>query len=73
MGVAAQNCYKAAKGAFTGEQSPQMVLVSLTMNIDGRSFLSSHLKTDLRIRIVAQNGQCLAILKGGTCLERLTS
>ena len=28
VGVAAQNCYKAAKGAFTGEQSPQMVLVS---------------------------------------------
>jgi len=26
VGVAAQNCYKAAKGAFTGEQSPQMVL-----------------------------------------------
>merc|ERR1712107_717223 len=26
IGVAAQNCYKAAKGAFTGEQSPQMVL-----------------------------------------------
>ena len=28
VSVAAQNCYKAAKGAFTGEQSPQMVLVS---------------------------------------------
>merc|ERR1712107_341956 len=26
IGVAAQNCYKAAKVAFTGEQSPQMVL-----------------------------------------------
>ena len=31
VGVAAQNCYKAAKGAFTGEQSPQMVLVSWTL------------------------------------------
>jgi len=26
VGVAAQNCYKAAKGAYTGEQSPGMVL-----------------------------------------------
>ena len=28
IGVAAQNCYKAAKGAFTGELAPAMIQVS---------------------------------------------
>ena len=27
IGVAAQNCYKAAKGAFTGELAPAMIKV----------------------------------------------
>ena len=27
IGVAAQNCYKAAKGAFTGELAPAMIQV----------------------------------------------
>ena len=33
IGVAAQNCYKAAKGAFTGELAPAMIQVSSLLHI----------------------------------------
>ena len=33
IGVAAQNCYKAAKGAFTGELAPAMVQVILSLRL----------------------------------------
>ena len=33
IGVAAQNCYKAAKGAFTGELAPAMIQVSFLLQI----------------------------------------
>ena len=33
IGVAAQNCYKAAKGAFTGELAPAMIQVILSLRL----------------------------------------
>ena len=38
IGVAAQNCYKAAKGAFTGELAPAMIQVILSLNFQWKEF-----------------------------------
>ena len=64
--VAAQNCYKAAKGAFTGELAPAMIQVSFLLQI------STIWVYDLKFsRTVVLVGWSWGILKEEMCLERL--